>query len=293
MTNSTSLVSIVIPSYNHKNYIKDCIDSIIYQTYSNYELIVIDDGSTDGSQELLHELKLKYSFQLEFQKNAGLSNTLNRGFKEFSKGKYLTFCASDDYWLPEKLQKQVDFMEAHPDYAMVYGKAIIVNSANKILEPETYKANENLKGGYIFKDIFLLSFHPPVNYLIRADVAKELNYYRPDIWAEDFDMNLRISSKYPIGFINEFLSCYRRTGYGKVKMMNYNSVYSHLNSINQFTESPLYKEAIHRWNYRCFLWYCSYKGSKLFALNGMLKSLRYCYKKEFIKAVIIWFLKWE
>ena len=130
------LVSIVVPSYNHASFIEKCINSILTQDYDNYELIVIDDGSTDNSDEILSRLHKKYGFYLEFNKNQGLAKTLNRGFKEIAKGKYLASCASDDYWLPNKLTLQVEFLETNPDYAMVFGKAItsLIESqpANKV-----------------------------------------------------------------------------------------------------------------------------------------------------------------
>ncbi len=293
MCKSLPLVSIVIPSFNHAKFIQQCIESIYIQTYKNFELYVIDDGSNDGSRELLQKLQQEYSFHLEFQKNLGLVSSLNRGFKDLANGKYLTFCASDDYWLPEKLHKQVEFMEANPECGMVYGKALLVDQDNRILNYDTLEANKFLRGGYIFNDLILKNFHPPVNYLLRASVVKELGYYRENIWAEDFDMNLRIAAIYPIGFIDDFLIGYRRGANGKTKMLTYKTVFSHLESINLFKESPFYKEAIYKWNFRCFLWYCTYKESKLFALKGMLKSMKYCHKKEFIASLVNLFLKWE
>lgn len=293
MRNNIPLVSIVVPSFNHSAFIVQCISSIYNQTYENFELFVIDDGSVDESKEILLKLQQEYSFYLEFQNNRGLASSLNRGFRDLAKGKYLTFCASDDYWFPNKLEKQVDFMEENLDYGMVYGKARLVNEQNETLEYDTFEANKFLQGGYIFKDLILKNFHPPVNYLLRASVVKELGYYREGIWAEDFDMNLRIAARYPIGFIDDFLIGYRRGQNGKKKMLNYKTVYSHLDSINLFMDSPCYHDAIVRWNYRCFLWYCSYKESKLFALKGMLKSFKYWYKKDFRHSLVSLFIKWE
>ena len=122
LTDNMPLVSIIVPSYNHARYVTQCIDSIMQQTYKNFELIVIDDGSKDNSKEVLTTLQAKYKFTLVFQDNHGVAYTLNRGIKEFAKGKYLTFCASDDYWTLDKLQKQVQFMENNQFYPMCYGK---------------------------------------------------------------------------------------------------------------------------------------------------------------------------
>ena len=191
------LVSIVVPSYNHASYIEKCIESIIEQDYENYELIVIDDGSTDNSRDILSSLQKKYDFYLEFNENQGLAKTLNRGFKEIAKGKYFAICASDDYWLPKKLTSQVEFLENNPNFGMVYGKVITIDENDKIIEETSEYKNRNLKGGMIFKELLFLEFHPPVNYMYRATVIQKMGFFDENIWAEDFDMNLRLSLKKP------------------------------------------------------------------------------------------------
>ena len=79
------LVSVVVPSYNHGLYVEKCIDSIVNQSYKNFELIVLDDGSTDNSVEILTKLQKKYGFYLEFNKNQGLIKTINRALKKLQK----------------------------------------------------------------------------------------------------------------------------------------------------------------------------------------------------------------
>jgi len=111
----------VVPSYNHEKYIERCITSIYEQDYKYFELIVIDDGSTDESVKVLEKLKNKYDFYLECNENQGLAKTFNRGFRDLAKGKYLTFCASDDYWLPVKLSAQVKFMEENLQFGNLRG----------------------------------------------------------------------------------------------------------------------------------------------------------------------------
>ena len=218
---------------------------------------------------------------------------MNRGFRDLAKGKYLTFCASDDYWLPEKLSAQVKFMEINLQYAMVYGKAKFVDSDDNLLPIETELGNKNLKGGFIFKNILLQEFHPPVNYLFRSKVLNRLDYYRENIWAEDFDMNLKISEQYPIGFINDYLSCYRTAEKNVNKNLNFKTIYSHLDSINQFRHSKYYKKALKNWHYKCFKWYSPFVTGKKLALIGMLHNLDKMYKKEFIIYLLVLIRKWE
>ncbi len=286
------LVSIVVPSYNHASFIEKCIECIINQDYDNYELIVIDDGSTDNSDETLSRLHKKYGFYLEFNKNQGLAKTLNRGFKEIAKGKYFACCASDDYWLPNKLTLQVEFLETNPDYAMVFGKAIVIDENDNTMEERTESTNRLLEGGNIFKQLLFLEFHPPVNYLYRAKVIQKMGFFRENIWAEDFDMNLRIANQYAIGYINEYLFYYRVNNSIPSKNLNFKTIYSHKNSIDQFKDSEYYNQAIKLWHFRCFTWYAPfYKGKKL-ALKGMFHSLDKIFKREFWHAFALLLFRW-
>ncbi|MFZ1705221.1 MAG: glycosyltransferase family A protein [Saprospiraceae bacterium] len=287
------LVSIVVPSYNHAPFVADCIKSIVSQDFKDFELIVIDDGSKDESPSILKTLQQTYGFQLLLNKNQGLAKTLNQGFRDLAKGKYLTFCASDDYWLPGKLRKQVQFLEDNPEYAMVYGKAKIVDENNEEDVEQTRQKNEKLKGGFIFKELINIDFHPPVNYMLSALVIKELGYYKEHIWAEDFDMNLRIAESYPIGFIDEFLSGYRVNQSIPNKNLSFKTIYSHKNSIEQFSTSPFYKEAIKKWHFRCFTWYAPYIKGKKMALKGMFYNLDKVFMKEFLISFLVLLLKWH
>ena len=109
------LVSVVIPCYNHENFVQDCIKSVIDQTYENIELIIIDDGSKDGSVQKIQEMsaacqKRFTRFEFRYRPNKGLSETLNEAL-EWCEGLYLSPIASDDQMLKQKIQLQVNFLE--------------------------------------------------------------------------------------------------------------------------------------------------------------------------------------
>ncbi len=110
-------VSVIIPTYNRRAYVQEAIDSVLAQTYTDYEIIVIDDGSTDGTGEALRE---RYGDKIiyEWQENQGLSAARNRGI-ESSRGQYIALLDSDDLWMPEKLERQVACLSQHPEVAMV------------------------------------------------------------------------------------------------------------------------------------------------------------------------------
>jgi alpha-1,3-rhamnosyltransferase len=293
MSQNYPLISVVIPSYNHVKYVENCIKSILSQDYPNFEVIVIDDGSSDGSKELLTELQAKYNFYLELNQNQGLSKTLTRGFRDLAKGEYFTACASDDAWLPGKLKKQVEFFQQNPEYAMVFGKALVIDEFDTPDVLRTELTNNKLKGGNIFKELILMEFHPPVNYMWRAHILKELNYFSAEVWAEDFDMNLKIASKYPIGFINDFLSYYRVNNSIPSKNLNFKSIYSHRTSIELYKDSEYYSEALKLWYYRCFTWYAPFTAGKKIALKGMVHNLNKFLTKDFIHAMALLIFRWH
>jgi alpha-1,3-rhamnosyltransferase len=286
------LVSVIVPSYNHQQFITQCIESIMDQTYKNFELTVIDDGSTDDSPEILKRLKEKYKFNLVFQENIGLALTLNKGIQNYCNGKYYSSCSSDDFWPIDKLEKQVNFMELHPEFPMCFGKKYVIDSNGKIQEYLTSLANKHLKGGRVFKEIILMEFHPPVNYFFRKSIFEEVGYYT-NTWAEDFYMNLKISEKYPLGYIDDYLMYYRITDNEKSKMINLKSITSHLDSINQYRYSEYYEEAIKRWYLRSFYWYSKFTKTKKIAFKGMLRNLDQAYKFYFLKSVFKLMIMWK
>lgn len=292
MNHINPLVSVIVPCYNHEKYVELCINSIIQQTFSDFELIVIDDGSKDSSIEILKNLQEKYGFRLVIQENMGLSATLNKGLQEFAKGKYMTFCASDDYWTLNKLELQVNFMESNPEIPMCYGKAHYIDEDSKILEKYDSQ-NEVLKGGYIFDDIFTFKLHPPVNYLFKRTIFFEIGFYDSTIYAEDYYMNLQIASKFQIGFINDYLFYYR-VDRSAGKVIRFDKVSkSHLMSIEGYKNYPNYKLAKTTVYLNRFALFAPYKKHKLIALISGLKSIRFLFNKSFIIASIKLLLFWK
>lgn len=136
------LVSVVVPTYNGQFYVNRAVQSVLKQTYKNIEVIIINDGSTDKTKEIIQQLKEKNSrvSVLENEKNLGFVESLNRGV-DYASGKYIARIDDDDVWIDEKkLKKQVDFLEKNSEYVLVGGGLITINNKEeeiiKYLPPE-------------------------------------------------------------------------------------------------------------------------------------------------------------
>lgn len=197
---SHPLVSIVIPCYNHENFVQECIQSIIDQTYQNIELIIIDDGSKDNSvakiQEMISACKVRFTrFEFRTRANKGLSATLNEALG-WCQGSYYSAIASDDILLKSKIAVQVEYLESPSNVkcAGVFGNVIYIdNNSNHLRESRlSFKRNK-------FKDIFLQDYTilAPTQ-LLRLNLIRKVGYYDEDVKIEDYYMWLKLT------FSNEF-----------------------------------------------------------------------------------------
>ncbi|MBV4553013.1 glycosyltransferase family 2 protein [Pseudomonas sp. SWRI102] len=194
MIDRTPLVSIIVPSYNHAAYIRECIESIIQQTYKNIELIIIDDGSLDQSELVIAELSDLCSerfvrFEARHRPNKGLCATLNEAI-EWCRGKYCSIIASDDLMLPEKTEMQVEYLEENLNCAAVFGQVTTINSESKVVN-----AKKRIKKSYIFNDIFLHKHTLPApTQMIRSEKLKKTGGYPSWLIIEDWYMWLILAS---------------------------------------------------------------------------------------------------
>ncbi|MDQ3112116.1 MAG: glycosyltransferase [Bacteroidota bacterium] len=205
------LISVVLPVYNAELFIGDSIKSILGQTYSNWELIIIDDGSKDKSAEIIEKFT---DPRIHFyrQGNAGMGATLNKAIL-LAKGKYIARQDADDISLPERFEKQIDFLEGLEEYALVGTWAEIVNEK---LEPggRTHRHPEmsgRLKFELLFDNPFVHS-----SVMIRMDALKETGLYdlSKDPLIQDYELWWRISKKFQVGNIARALLLYREVGTG-------------------------------------------------------------------------------
>ncbi|MFZ3073210.1 MAG: glycosyltransferase family A protein [Thermodesulfobacteriota bacterium] len=211
------VVSIVVPAYNHENYVVDCIKSILEQDYPNIELIVINDGSTDSTGEKIRDYIRKNgeSFRFISKENEGLVKTLNLGLKS-AKGKYFCELASDDMLLPGSIRKRVEHLEANPDIEAVFADGYsldgvtpttkhLLGGGNRAYDSRTHTIKDLV--GFTRKGKVIVF---PTG-MIKKSVLDELGGFDEDFrFYEDIDMEYRLALRGRVGFINEPVMYLRR-----------------------------------------------------------------------------------
>jgi glycosyltransferase involved in cell wall biosynthesis len=196
-------VSVIIPTYNRANYICEAIDSILAQTYADYEIIVVDDGSTDGTRQALQRWIDDGTICYYYQENRGESAARNHGIRK-ARGQYIAFLDSDDLFLPTKFEKQVAYLEQNLDKAFVQSwYAKFDDQGNDLGYRDTSKIN-----GYVYPEILLnwsvLLAVPSV--VVRSEVLEDIGGFDESIrLGPDLDLWRRITKKYAIGVVPEVL----------------------------------------------------------------------------------------
>jgi len=237
MLDDKPLVSIIVSCYNHEAYIKDCVLSILKQTYNNIELIIIDDGSNDNSAEILEKLQREHSFYFERQENQGLTKTLNKAIK-IAKGKYIAPLGSDDIILPNKTAIQVDYLEKRSDIAVVGGNIICIDEYGKTKQKQRYKGYREVDFNIIFKQPKLIPAAPSV--MIRADVLEEIGGYNTECNLEDLYLWLIIThTGYKITVLEDIVAHYRQHGSNTYKNYKFMTD-SLLQTYSYFSSEPGY-----------------------------------------------------
>jgi alpha-1,3-rhamnosyltransferase len=119
-----NLITVVVPCFNHSDYVARAVVSVLNQSYKNIELVVIDDGSVDNSVNVLKQLQDKHVFNLIEQQNSGVCKTLNRAIREAASGRYIALLASDDFWHEDKLKLQMEILLRNPESEFCFTQAI-------------------------------------------------------------------------------------------------------------------------------------------------------------------------
>ena len=198
-------VSVIIPTYKHRDFVLATLDSVFAQTFTDYEVIVINDGSPDDTAALLRPLAEAGRIRYIEQENTGQSLARNRGIAA-ACGEFIALLDDDDLWPPDKLAWQVDAMGRHPDAGVIAGPADVMDANNGFM----YKTP--LFSEMVFEKSFEGSpILTPGMTLIRAEVLEQVGGFNPDIWgADDWDLWLRISKSHRILMEDQNALFYRK-----------------------------------------------------------------------------------
>ena len=216
------LVSFIIISYKHSDFIADCIKSILAQTYSNIEILYLDDASGDGTFEnaLTYKSALEKKYEkvtfIQNRENCGLVKSLNH-LVRMCRGKYVKFLAADDFMLESGIEKSVAFMEVHKEYDMMHSNIIQGNEnthyplpvdvTEKLLS-ETYVSTIGTKDK-IFDLLYEKDFIAAPSVMMRREVYDRLGLYDEGIGIEDWEYYLRVAKDGNIGYLDDYTVMYR------------------------------------------------------------------------------------
>jgi len=195
-------VSVIIPAYNAEKYIREAIDSVLNQTFKDFEIVVINDGSTDKTPKILKSYGNKIRWKS--QENKGLAPAMNEGIK-MAKGEYIAYIDADDICLLERFEIQVKYLDEHPDIGLVYSDFYQIDENNKILGKIKSQPFDNL---------FLLqnNYMGKSTVMHRRKCLDEVGLFDDENFRNydnDWEMWIRISEKFGIGYIDKLLIKYR------------------------------------------------------------------------------------
>lgn len=206
-------VSVIIPNYNYAHFVGDAIESVIAQTYNNFELIVIDNGSTDSSRKVLEEYEKEYSPKLRviFQENRGQAGSRNRGVEE-SKGDLIAFLDADDVWLTNKLKEQTKLFNNN-DIGLVYSNYYVVDEHLSILKEKKAKYRGDVLHVFATAGSLAVVDGGESNAVIRKECFEKVGIFNYDLEeSTGWDLYRRVASCYKIDYVDSPLMMYRLHG---------------------------------------------------------------------------------
>jgi len=226
------LVSVILTSYNYSIYLEKTIQSILSQSFHDFELLIIDDASVDGSQAIIRRYAEKDSRirPIYHTHNLGISRTQNEGIEQ-SRGKYIAFCASDDLWHPDKLKTQLGVFESDEDM-VVWSQGIIID-ANDQPTGQTWTTRLNISdpppSGDIFRILLNENFILGSSRIIKKEDIGNIRWKRSLKYLGDYAFAVDLAARYHYRFVPEGLVYYRvhgnntsdrdLRGYGKDHLM--------------------------------------------------------------------------
>jgi len=202
ISHKPSLVSVIIPTYNYGAYVSVAIESVLAQTYTHVEIIVVDDGSTDNTKEITSTYGERISYFK--QKNQGVSVARNFGFSQ-AKGDYILFLDADDWLKPNAVQQRVHMLDRQKDYGWVYGPCSYDDIAGKDVTSNFDRydfAYRKKRKGNLLAYLLMGELVHPSTIMLRRAVLEDVGLFKEHLKnLEDFDLWVRVAQKYTAGFV--------------------------------------------------------------------------------------------
>lgn len=204
-------VSIVMPVLNGERFISEAIESIAAQTYQNLQLIVVDDGSTDSTPEIVDRFRPRIEIQyVKHPSPQGIAPSMNDGLRH-ATGDMIAFLDHDDTWLPRFLETQVSYLEQHPEVGMVHSDFQTVDVDGRILEASAERCRGRKRpSGQVFRELFLDSFIVGNSVLIRRECFERVGMFDESLRWGDYHLWMRIARHFRVDYTPEVLTSYRQ-----------------------------------------------------------------------------------
>jgi glycosyltransferase involved in cell wall biosynthesis len=224
MNNKNPLVSVMMNCFNGEAYLRQAIDSVYEQTYDNWEIVFWDNASIDNSGFIAnsYDSRLKYCRSNE---TIPLGDARNKALNE-CKGKYVAILDCDDFWLPKKLEKQMNLVQDKPEISVIYSKCQVIDSDGFSLGKDRRKYHR----GMIFEHMLRKHYTPPSpTVVMRREHIYSVGAFSEYRASLDFDLLLKLAFRYPFDFVDEVLAMYRV--HGQAASFDYEGCYLECNDI--------------------------------------------------------------
>ncbi len=198
-----------MPAYNGEKYINQAIESVLTQEYPDWELIVVNDGSTDNTEQIVSKIK-DCRVICVYQENRGQAAALNHGL-DIARGEYITTLDVDDWFTPNSLNDRVVFLDDNPEFDVVYGDGIFCDESGHPMKRFSELRNGDVRGDVF--DVMLSNsfFGTGANVMIRRSAldGHNIRYDESIVWCQDYDLYLRLAQKCQFGFVDALMVWYR------------------------------------------------------------------------------------
>ena len=202
-------VSIIMPTYNRADYLKKSIQSVLDQTFIDFEIIVMNNYSTDNTLEAINSFNDSRIKVINFKNDGIIAKSRNQGIMQ-SVGKYVAFLDDDDLWCPDKLELQIKYLLEHPEFDLVYSNALIIDEHGT--KKGLLKDSKDAKTGQVFLDLLYDNFIPVLTVLMKRKIIETSGLFNeaPSMRAaEDYEYWLRAALKFNFGYVDKALTLYR------------------------------------------------------------------------------------